>query len=47
MLNFLSKYLYKMHLYLRPFYNILRQQSNFEWTSEHQTRVEDLKNTPR
>ena len=26
MLNFLSKYVYKMQLYLRPFYNILRQQ---------------------
>ena len=25
-LNFLSKYVYKMQLYLRPFYNILRQQ---------------------
>ena len=35
MLNFLSKYVYKMQLYLRPFYNILRQQNNFEWTTEH------------
>ena len=26
MLNFLSKYVYKKILYLRPFYNILRQQ---------------------
>ena len=26
-LNFLSKYAYKMQLYLRPFYNILRQQN--------------------
>ena len=25
-LNFLSKYVYKMQLYLRPFYNILRQK---------------------
>ena len=25
MLNFLSKYVYKMQLYLRPFYNILKQ----------------------
>ena len=40
MLNFLSKYVYKMQLYLRPFYNILRQQNNFEWTTEHQTRFE-------
>ena len=38
MLNFISKYVYKMQLYLRPFYNILRQQNNFEWTTEHQTR---------
>ena len=37
MLNFLSKYVYKMQLYLRPFYNILRQQKNFEWTTEHQS----------
>ena len=43
MLNFLSKYVYKMQLYLRPFYNILRQQNNFEWNTEHQTRFEDIK----
>ena len=39
MLNFLSKYVYKMQLYLRPFYNILRQQNNFEWTTEHQKKI--------
>ena len=43
MLSFLSKYVYKMQLYLRPFYNILRQQNNFEWTTEHQTRFEEIK----
>ena len=43
MLNFLSKYVYEMHLYLRHFYNILRQQNNFEWTTEHQTRFEEIK----
>ena len=43
MLNFLSKYVYKMQLYLRPFYNLLRQQNNFEWTTEHQTRFEQIK----
>ena len=43
MLNFLCKYVYKMQLYLRPFYNILRQQNNFEWTTEHQTRFEEIK----
>ena len=32
-----------MQLYLRPFYNILRQQNNFEWTAEHQTRFEEIK----
>ena len=32
-----------MQLYLRPFYNILRQQNNFEWTTEHQTRFEENK----
>ena len=43
MLNFLSKYVYKMQLYLRPFYNILRKQNNFEWTTEHQTGFEEIK----
>ena len=31
-----------MQLYLRPFYNILRQQNNFEWTTEHQSRFEEI-----
>ena len=35
MLNFLIKYVYKMQLYLKLFYNILRQPNNFEWTTEH------------
>ena len=35
MLNFLSKNVYKIQLYLGPFWNILRQQNNFEWTTEH------------
>ena len=43
MLNFLSKYVYKLQLYSRPFYNILRQQNNFEWTTEHQKRFEERK----
>ena len=32
-----------MQLYLRPFYNILRQRNNFEWTTEHQKRFEQNK----
>ena len=32
-----------MQLYLRPFYNILKQQNNFELTTEHQTRFEEIK----
>ena len=32
-----------MQLYLRPFCNILTQQNFFEWTSEHQTRFEEIK----
>ena len=43
MLNFLSKYVYQMQLCLRPFYNILRQQNSFEWTTEHQTRFDEIK----
>ena len=33
-----------MQLYLKQFYNILRQQNNFEWTTEHQIRFEKSKN---
>ena len=43
MLNFLSKYVYKKQLDLRPFHKILRQQNNFEWTTEHQTRFKEIK----
>ena len=32
-----------MQIYLRPFYIILRQQKNFEWTTEDQTRFEEIK----
>ena len=32
-----------MQLYIRPFYNILRQQNNFEWSTKHQTRFEEIK----
>ena len=32
-----------MQLYLRVFYNILRQQNNFEWTTEHQTQFDEIK----
>ena len=32
-----------MQLYLRPFYKIFRQQNNSEWTTEHQTRFEEIK----
>ena len=43
MLNFLSNYVYKKQLYLRPFYNKLRQQNNFEWATEHKTRFDEIK----
>ena len=43
MLNFLSKYVYKMQLNLRHFYKILRQQNNYELTTEHQTRFKEIK----
>ena len=32
-----------MRFNLGAFYNILRQQNNLEWTSEHQTRFEQMK----
>ena len=31
-----------MQLYLRQFYNNLRQQNNFEWTLEHQKRFDEI-----
>ena len=32
-----------MQLHLRPFYNNLRKQNNFEWTTEHQKRFKEIK----
>ena len=32
-----------MQLYLRPFYNILRQQNKRKCTTEHQKRFEEIK----
>ena len=45
MLNLLSKYIYKMQLYLRSFFIILRNQkkNNFEWTLGHQKRFDEIK----
>ena len=43
MVNFISNYVYKMQLYLRPYFDILRQQINFEWTTEHPKRFEETK----
>ena len=43
MLNFLIKYVYKIQLHLKPFYNILRQQNYFEQTTEHQKRFDEIK----
>ena len=43
MLIFSSKYVYKMQLYLWLIHNILTQQNNFEWTTEHQKRLEQIK----
>ena len=45
MLNFLIKYVYKMQLHLGLIYNFLRQQNNFEWTTEHQKQFEELKHS--
>ena len=31
-LNFVSEHVYKKQLFRRPYYNIHRQQKNFDWT---------------
>ena len=43
MLISLSKYVFKTHIYLRPFCNILKQQQNFEWTLEHKDYFDEIK----
>ena len=43
MLSFLNEYVYEMHLNLRQFFKILRQQNIFEWTTERQKRFEERK----
>ena len=40
---FLGKNVYLMQVYLRKFYKLLRQQNNFEWTLEHQKRIDETK----
>ena len=45
--TFLNEFIYSTQLYFTPFYDILRQQNNFESTIEHQKRfyeIEKLKN---
>ena len=42
MLNFWGKYVYETQLYSRPFYDILRQQNNFEWSIELPNRFEKV-----
>ena len=32
-----------MQLYLSPYFNILRQQHNFEWTTDHPKKFEETK----
>ena len=44
MLNFLSKNVYKMQLYLRHFYNILRQQINLNGPVNIKDDLKKLKN---
>ena len=43
MFNLLGKYVYKMQLYLRLVYKIIRKQNSFEWTTEQQKRFEEIK----
>ena len=44
MLFFLGKYLYKKHLYLRPFYNILRQQITLNGQQNTKHNLKNSKN---
>ena len=43
-LNFYTKFIGKLHNNLKPFYNLLHENTPWSWTTEHETLFHKLKN---
>ena len=43
-LNFYTKFIEKLHLNLKPFYDLLHKNTLWTWTAEHETLFQNLKN---
>ena len=43
--NFSSKFIEKLHINLKPLYNLLHDDVNFQWTPELEKIFQDIKNT--
>ena len=42
-LNFYTKFIEKLHINLKPFYNLLHENTPWKWTTEHETLFQKLK----
>ena len=42
-LNFYTKFIEKLHINLKPFYDLLHENTPWKWTDEHETLLQKLK----
>ena len=42
-LNFYTKFIEKLHINLKPFYDLLRENTSWKWTEEHERSFQTLK----
>ena len=42
-LNFYSKFIEKLHINLKPFYDLLHEKTPWKWTDEHESLFQKLK----
>ena len=42
-LNFYTKFIEKLHINLKPFYDLLHENTSWEWTDEHERLFQKLK----
>ena len=45
-LKFYNKFIEKLHINLKPFYDILHENTPWKWTDEHETLFQQLKMSP-
>ena len=43
-LNFYTNFIEKLHINLKPFYDLLQENTPWSWTTEHETLFHKLKN---